>query len=113
MSTEEAIAQLEDHTKYCVPFDDLDVFEMAVDALRAKQTKLDRSHWEGCEWCNQRYCDNCFWQIKMKDRFRCERCIDKSGWAPIVSYCSDCGRPLTEEAWAELERRINGGTADK
>lgn len=24
------------------------------------------------------------------------------------TYCSSCGRPLTEEAWAELERRCLG-----
>lgn len=23
-----------------------------------------------------------------------------------IKYCPFCGRPLTEEAWAELERRI-------
>ena len=25
------------------------------------------------------------------------------------TYCSSCGRPLTDEAWAELERRFFGG----
>lgn len=85
---------------------------MGLSALRAHRTQLDRSRWEGCDWCNQRYCDNCFWQIKMKDSFRCKRCADKSEWSPIVSYCSNCGRPLTEKAWEELERRINDGTVD-
>lgn len=60
-----------------------------LDALKAKQpTKLDRSRWEGCELC-----------IPGKSylRFHGDR------------YCKSCGRPITEEAWAELERRINGG----
>lgn len=84
-------------------------YRMCERSLRAQQAaaKLDRSRWEGCEWCKQRYCDNCFWQIKMKDSSKCGRCIDKSEWSPLVSYCSNCGMPLTEEAWAELERRIN------
>lgn len=62
---------------------------MAIAALRAQQTlaKLDRSRWEGCHWC--------------------------VGFCPEVTgdphwdyrYCPICGRPLTEEARAELERR--------
>lgn len=46
--------------------------------------KLDRSRWEGCEYC--------------KD-------IPKS---ILKGFCYACGRPLTEEAWAELEQRIGG-----
>lgn len=85
-----------------------EALRMAIAALRSQQatTQLDRSRWEGCDWCSRRYCNNCFWQIKTKDSSRCERCIDKSEWAPIVSYCSNCGRPLTEGAWAETESRI-------
>lgn len=62
-----------------------EAMRMCITALRAQQTrtKLDRSRWEGCDWCNQRYCDNCFWQIKMKDSSKCERCIDKSEWDPL------------------------------
>lgn len=25
-----------------------------------------------------------------------------------AKYCPECGRPLTEEAWAELEKRLRG-----
>ncbi len=39
----------------------------------------------------------------------CEYCRDY--WLPWA-YCPFCCRPLTEEAWSELERRINDGTAD-
>ena len=68
---------------------------MAISALRAQQTqaKLDRSRWKGCKLCNEPtlvgFTTYCGYQ-----------------------YCKNCGRPLTEEAWAELERRINGGTTD-
>ena len=59
--------------------------EMAVTALHAQQTtaKLDRSQWEGCETC-------------------------KGGRYRRGEYCPGCGRPLTEEAWVELEMRIGG-----
>lgn len=55
----------------------------------AQQTteKLDRRRWCGCETC-------------------------KGGRYRSGGYCPGCGRPLTEEAWAELERRINDGTTD-
>lgn len=31
-----------------------------------------------------------------------------------IKFCPYCGKPLTEEAWAEMEQRIGGnhGTAD-
>lgn len=36
-----------------------------------------------------------------------------SAWSiSKMNFCPNCGRPLTEEACAELERRINGGTTD-
>lgn len=64
-------------------------------ALRAQQppAKMDRSRWEGCNYCNK-------YGIVL---------AAFDGW----SYCNRCGRPLTEEAWAELERRINDGTTDE
>lgn len=66
--------------------------DMAIAALSAGQTpaKLDRSRWKGCRTCN------------------CQNSVFRN-WG---SYCPSCGLPFTEEAWAELERRVNGGTAD-
>lgn len=46
--------------------------------------KIDREKWEPCMWCAL------------------------NGQFGLNSYCSACGRPLTEEAWAELERRAFG-----
>lgn len=57
--------------------------DMAITALLAQQPRpLDRSRWEGCEYC--------------KD-------IPES---ILKGFCYACGRPLTEKAWSELERRI-------
>lgn len=61
-------------------------------AIRAQPHTLDRSRWDGCEWCEE-YSGTYIYQ---------------NGW----KYCPLCGRPLTKAAWAELERRINGGTTD-
>jgi len=51
---------------------------------RKAPAKLDRSRWEGCQYC--------------KDM----------PTSILKGFCYACGRPLTEEAWAELERRIGG-----
>lgn len=55
---------------------------------------LDRSWCDGCNWCTG-------------------HCTDVTG-DPFCDYrfCPICGRPLTEEAWAELERSINDGKLD-
>lgn len=58
---------------------------VAAAALRAQPPKLDRSRWEGCKMCNA-----------------------YMSFLQGYHYCFVCGRPLTEEAWAELERRIGG-----
>lgn len=86
-----AITSLREQSRYDHIREAVDI---AVGALRAQQTpsKLDRSRWDGCEWCNEyRLVVAAF-----------------DGWC----YCNRCGKPLTEQAWAEFERRINGGTAD-
>jgi len=48
-----------------------------------KPAVLDRGRWEGCEYCAD---DDC----------------------PLLDYkyCPMCGKPMTEAAWMELERRI-------
>lgn len=56
-------------------------------ALRAQQTPLDRSRWTGCKSC------------KGKDSFAARYGL---------YYCPACGKPMNEDMWAELERRING-----
>lgn len=76
--------------------------EMAIAALHSQKTpaKLDRSRWEGCILCE-----------------------GVTGWTQDLDeehheveflFCPSCGRPINEEAWAELERKIGGndGTAD-
>lgn len=61
--------------------------------IRDQQTTLDRNRWEGCWSCN-------------------DPKVRNLGLRHGREYCPRCGKPLTEEAWAELERRINGETTD-
>lgn len=106
-----------------------EAIDMAIDALIAKHdvkcleidafksTKLDRSRWEGCEMCNRKYSPP-EWNGGGSHNFRVDRNAlfyhdSKYGWEGIeIKFCPMCARPLTEEAWAELERRINDGTTD-
>lgn len=77
--------------------------------------KLDRSRWKGCDYCNANI------YVKVKKYLRPllaaatyvgelrDKLEDLTGGAYVgvpKKYCPICGRPLTEEAWAELERRL-------
>lgn len=81
-------------------------------ALRAQQTQLDRSRWKGCKECIPLWCGTCVRYDHRSTGDPCTTsCIRYSKHTP-VNFCKNCGRPLTKEAWAELERRLNGGTTD-
>lgn len=81
----------------------LSALEMAISALNAQQSHaaLDRSLWEGCH-----YCDDQETVMELDWIYGLDHIL------PDYKFCPMCGRPLTEEAWSELERRINGGTTD-
>lgn len=119
MKIEEAIETLEEKRKYCKMFYELsanpqedypstakfmNALELAITALRSMQEAgepfhIDRSKWEYCLTCRDlQYLPH-------------EMCADVKmpGGSEIgASFCPSCGRPLTEEAWAELERRLRG-----
>lgn len=70
---------------------------------------IDRSKWEACDNC-KKACWNCKHNLfccEGNDK-ECDDCVNQSKWewGGYQRYCSKCGRPLTEEAWAELERRL-------
>lgn len=89
---------------------------IAAAALRAQQTPLDRSRWEGCEYCAHQKDNIELCLMLSHDESDCDRgmyihdgcLISNSGEFQYVKirFCPMCGRPLTEEAWAELERRL-------
>lgn len=54
--------------------------------------KIDRTKWEPCKYCEGGiYSDFAY---------------DYSMGEDTGNYCKYCGRPMTEQAWKELERRI-------
>ena len=58
--------------------------------------RIDRSKWEKCELCS------------LPDGKPASQLILAETCNGEAKYCPHCGRPLTEEALAELERRLRG-----
>lgn len=59
-------------------------------AYAQQPAHIDREKWWPCEECNPRKLDHF-----ILNRYD-------------IKFCRHCGRPLTDEAWAELERRVFG-----
>ena len=84
--------------------EDIDALEFALTALRSMQEaretfQIDRNEWTA-EWI---YPEN-EWNLP-----RCSKCGCNSKDATYGhknNFCPKCGRAMTEEAWAELERRL-------
>lgn len=94
-------------------------YRMAERALRAQDqnAKLNRSRWKGCEYCidQQPYCDCVL--PDGTDQILCSKGESFIDGFQInvrkIKFCPMCGKPMTEDAWTELERRIeNNGKID-
>lgn len=92
---------------------------MASEALRTQQahTRLDRSRWEECPDCKgevfakRRQYMRPVMEPLTPEQALMDKLTELTGIVYVKvknEFCHTCGRPLTEEAWAELERRIGG-----
>lgn len=79
----------------------------AIAALQTKQLLLNRSRWDGCEWC---YDEIPFDSEDME--LELQHPLEDEPRMVCPQFCPMCGRPLTEQAWVELERRLNGEKTD-
>ena len=86
-----------------------EVFELALTALRSMQeagepidsppAHIDRRAWTA-EWVPTTDDDGCVW-------LKCSACeYDLDSMEESNPFCPSCGRAMTEEAWAELKRRV-------
>lgn len=71
-----------------------------------EQTLIDRSAWKPCVEC----APNCSWckhyqEVKAISDI-CHKCKHYSNYEPDYNFCCECGRPLTNEAWNILEKRL-------
>ena len=78
-----------------------------IDFYAYPPAHIDREAW-GCEYCTGHVDDRPF--LDSEDLY-----ISGNGWLTSdgqdhdfckIDFCPKCGRPLTEEAWAELEKRM-------
>lgn len=67
-------------------------------AYSTEPTFIDRSAWEPCEFCKIEL--NKYPYIMACDKY------SESNTAYEPEFCPGCGRPLTEEAWLMLEKRL-------
>lgn len=88
-----------------------DIESRGMEVYSYQSAHIDREAWEPCGNCKT--CENCQHSGDY-DPYEgyfgeCGSCDVKthSNFSP-VHFCHDCGRPLTEEAWAMLEKRLRG-----
>lgn len=69
-----------------------------IEKVRKQQVQLmkvpviDRSKWKPCHYC--------------EDGIYSDFAYDYAMGEDTGNYCKYCGRPMTEQAWKELERKI-------
>ena len=72
--------------------------------------RIDREAWEPCGRCEEKDCSNCAYGDDPEGRSHCKNCEGenwwRSDWTPYYDFCPWCGRPMTEHAWAKLEKRV-------
>lgn len=117
MKIEKVIKQLEsilDHTRSMAASPDaddiwrkdIDALKFALTALRSMQEARETFHIDRNEWTAEWIYPENEWNLP-----RCSKCGCNSKDATYghkSNFCPKCGRAMTEEAWAELERRLMG-----
>lgn len=115
MKIEKVIKQLEsilDHTRSMAASPDaddiwrkdIDALKFAITALRSMQEARETFHIDRNEWTAEWIYPENEWNLP-----RCSKCGCNSKDATYGhknNFCPKCGRAMTEEAWAELERRL-------
>lgn len=96
-------------------YNDDDLREDGVKAYAYPPAHIDLEAWEPCGFCNDLRdpCleDGCFRKNRWKCGFACDKYLEFREKKKILEkskYCPRCGRPLTPEARAMLEKRLRG-----
>lgn len=78
-----------DSNKYCVrSYFTFDECGKEFEAYSLQEKHIDRKAWERC--------------------WTCRWVVSQPNWRSDYKFCPRCGKPLTEEAWKELEQRLIG-----
>lgn len=79
--------------------------QMAISALRSATREQVEKSWAGCEYCEKHKINLVRIEMNCNDSPGSPKRLNPTR---VPKFCPMCGRPLTEEAWAELERRLRG-----
>lgn len=97
-------------TQKCAYIDSTRKEEHKIISLTAlKRSSINREAWKPCEKCDELYCSMCKSRNRALDQEPCFSCHSGSKWESANhNFCGECGRPLNEQAWEELEKRLDG-----
>lgn len=77
--------------------------------------RIYHKKWKPCKVCERKndpcYENDCFKKNAPKCRYSCDKYITwRNNQRRLIDskFCPKCGRPLTDQAWAELEKRLRG-----
>lgn len=94
---------------------EFDIVSRGMEVYAYPQARINREAWEPCEWCcgkengRKALCFDGAGDSVTIEIDENAAAIESDSFGFIVNFCPKCGRPLTDEAWAELERRFCGG----
>lgn len=85
-----------------------DWIQFAADEMEVyayQPAHIDREAWDECEYCDD--CASCRNASLPEWDHICSACVVgvQDSYEPM-NFCPECGRPLTEEGWAMLEKRL-------
>lgn len=90
--------------------DDCGNYDMVPEGTVEVRLVVDREKWKPCEYCGGDVDDRPF--LNSEDLYISgggEMCSDSYDVTLFkMSFCPKCGYPLTNAAWAELEKKIRG-----
>lgn len=92
-------------------YSDDDLREDGVKVYAYPPAHIDREAWEPCGRCRpvENELDRFSGHEFLIDGAEIYFYDSEDGWeGEEIRFCPWCGRPLTEEAWAELEKRVRG-----
>lgn len=85
----------------------LDVPVSCLYPVKSGDPAINFDKWEPCKSCETNSCTTCAYHLYGLGDEPCIKCLRTSRYEPL-SFCPDCGRPLTPAARELLERRLRG-----
>ena len=86
------------------------IVQIPESILSASPAHIDRKAW-AAEWIEDGECDHKPYRVRDAEKwkkYKCSKCGYKAGRRISQKYCPSCGRAMTPDAMAELEKRLRG-----